>query len=277
MLATGKYRVCAAMAGGAVHPWPAEASRGEFINDTVLAVRELLTYFPRVLIVHLGSQPPAALAQAFPATNYIMRVLTLSFHRQLDSVPADDRVYGLQSPLTETLISVPLRRGARDETLLSALEAVLSRTEAIFAPSAIVFVGGTDVLAGDALSTFNCTIGGYIAFVDTILRTGIPMLFLGGAGWKFRLEPRAHALALMRCAGQALPAVLPPTAFYEVIGEEPNSQPTTQDETNSETGLSLVVEAAYTALALLAGALRGDTLIQLIEEGEAAAGELKRS
>lgn len=74
---------------------------------------------------------------------------------------------------------------------------------------------GSDSLAGDRLGVFNLSSAGHAACVEYVRSLGVPLLLLGGGGYKIVNVSRCWAKETGVALGLDLPEALPPTEYYE--------------------------------------------------------------
>ena len=74
---------------------------------------------------------------------------------------------------------------------------------------------GSDSLAGDRLGVFNLSSQGHASCVEFVRSLGIPLLLLGGGGYKIVNVSRCWARETSVAVGRARPEARPPTPYYE--------------------------------------------------------------
>lgn len=168
--------------GGLHHAKKFEASGFCYVNDIVLAILDLLRYYPRVLYIDIDVHHGDGVQEAFYATD---RVMTLSLHKyngeyfpgtgNLDEIGTKDgKHYSL---------NVPLRDGIDDDSYVRLFKSILEPVLTTFQPGAIVLQCGADSLGCDRLGCFNLNTKAHGECVRFTRSFGIPLMVLGGGGY----------------------------------------------------------------------------------------------
>ncbi|TFB05837.1 Histone deacetylase phd1 [Trichoderma ghanense] len=187
--------IAIAWGGGLHHAKKAEASGFCYINDIVIAILELLRFYPRVLYIDIDVHHGDGVEEAFFSTD---RVMTVSFHKYdpnnffpgtgaLD----DNGPKSEHNPGAHHAVNVPLQDGITDEQYDSLFNNIVGRIVEKFRPGAIALQCGADSLAGDRLGRFNLQVQGHGACVEFCKRMNIPMILFGGGGYTPRNVARA--------------------------------------------------------------------------------------
>ncbi|CAM1507354.1 Fc.00g069950.m01.CDS01 [Cosmosporella sp. VM-42] len=181
--------------GGLHHAKRAEASGFCYINDIVLAILQLLRYYPRVLYIDIDVHHGDGVEEAFFSTD---RVMTVSFHKwdPNNFFPGtgaidDNGPKSEHNPGAHHAFNVPLNDGITDQQYDDLFNTVVGKIVEKFRPSAIALQCGADSLAGDRLGRFNLQIQGHGACVEFCKKFGIPMILFGGGGYTPRNVARA--------------------------------------------------------------------------------------
>lgn len=159
--------------------------------------------------------------EAFYSNN---RVLTVSFHKySSDFFPGTGHVSetGLDAGKYFSL-NVPLQDGIDDESYISLFKAVMEPTITTFQPSSVVLQCGADSLGCDRLGTFNLSIAAHGECVRFIKNFNLPLLVLGGGGYRQSSVARCWAYETGVLAGVNLSNDLPRTVYYKFF--EPDYQ-----------------------------------------------------
>jgi acetoin utilization deacetylase AcuC-like enzyme len=178
--------------GGLHHGKRNEASGFCYTNDIVLAIIELLKFYPRVLYVDIDIHHGDGVEEAFFLTD---RVMTVSFHKY------DGAFFPQTGALADIgegkgkyySINVPLDDGIDDESYEQIYKPVIRAIMGSYKPEAIVLQCGTDSLAGDRLGVFNLSVKGHGECVRFVKSFNIPTLVLGGGGYTIRNVARCWA------------------------------------------------------------------------------------
>ncbi|WVR04042.1 hypothetical protein IAU60_001041 [Kwoniella sp. DSM 27419] len=205
--------------GGLHHAKKGEASGFCYVNDIVLGIIELLRYHPRVLYIDIDIHHGDGVQEAFYLSN---RVLTVSFHKySADFFPGTGNLSEIGSDLGKYFsLNVPLQDGIDDESYISLFKAVMEPTITTFRPSAIVLQCGADSLGCDRLGTFNLSIAAHGECVRFIKSFSLPLLVLGGGGYRQSSVARCWAYETGVLAGLNLPNELPNNNYYEFFAPD---------------------------------------------------------
>ena len=170
------------------------------------------------------------------------RVMTVSFHKY----------GGLFFPGTGGLaetgakagknfsINVPLKDGIDDESYISLFKSVIEPTISRFRPSAVVLQCGADSLGADRLGTFNLSIAAHGECVRFVKSFGLPLLVLGGGGYRISSVARCWAYETGILTGAAMPEQLPRTKYHEYYAPDYSLHPPlTQPKENRNSPIDL--------------------------------------
>ena len=91
-----------------------------------------------------------------------------------------------------------------------------------YQPGAIVLQSGADSIAGDKLGAFNLSTKGHAMCHKFMASFGLPMLVLGGGGYKIKNVARLWAYETGALLGveEEMEDDLPPTEFYELFSPD---------------------------------------------------------
>jgi histone deacetylase HOS2 len=189
--------IAIAWGGGLHHAKKSEASGFCYINDIVIAILQLLRYYPRVLYIDIDVHHGDGVEEAFFSTD---RVMTVSFHKYAPEIffPGtggldDNGPKNEHNPGAHHAINVPLNDGITDEQYKDLFNNIIGAINTKYRPGAIVLQCGADSLAGDRLGRFNLQVQGHGACVEFCKKLGLPLLILGGGGYTPRNVARAWA------------------------------------------------------------------------------------
>lgn len=240
-LAIGSADIAVNWSGGLHHAKKTEASGFCYVNDIVLAILELLRWVrflssrlartaadalgfgrvhPRVLYIDIDIHHGDGVQEAFYRSN---RVLTVSFHKHaLNFFPGTGAISetGLNEGKYFTL-NVPLQDGIDDDTYVRLFRDVMDPVITGFRPSAVMLQCGADSLAQDRLGTFNISIEAHGECVSFIKSFNLPLLVLGGGGYRQTSVSRCWTYETSILAGVDVPTQLPNTpydAYFEKDG-----------------------------------------------------------
>ena len=80
-----------------------------------------------------------------------------------------------------------------DESFQALFEPIMEEVVSRYRPEAVVLQSGADSLSGDRLGRFNLTIKGHAACHRFMMKFGLPMLVVGGGGYKIKNVARCWA------------------------------------------------------------------------------------
>ncbi|BEJ11308.1 hypothetical protein CspHIS471_0107300 [Cutaneotrichosporon sp. HIS471] len=210
--------------GGLHHAKKGEASGFCYVNDIVLGILELLRRHSRVLYIDIDIHHGDGVQEAFYLSN---RVLTVSFHKYAaDFFPGTGNLSEIGANLGKHFaLNVPLHDGIDDESYISLFKAVMEPTITTFRPDSIVLQCGADSLGCDRLGTFNLSIAAHGECVRFIKTFGLPLIALGGGGYRQSSVARCWAYETGVLTGTELPVELPPNNYLEFFGPDYSLHP----------------------------------------------------
>lgn len=213
-LMCGSSDIAINWAGGLHHAKKSEASGFCYINDIVLAILELLKFFPRVLYIDIDVHHGDGVEEAFYVTD---RVMTVSFHKFGDMFfPGTGDVWDKGSGAGEYYaVNFPLKDGIEDGNFQHVFEPVIQKVMEVFQPSAVVLQCGADSLAHDRLGCFNLTIKGHGSCVQYVKTFGHPTLVLGGGGYNIRSVARCWAYETALLLDAAIDDTIPFNDYWQ--------------------------------------------------------------
>ncbi|CAF9935727.1 MAG: histone deacetylase [Heterodermia speciosa] len=199
--------------GGLHHAKKSEASGFCYINDIVLAILQLLLYYPRVLYIDIDVHHGDGVEQAFWSTD---RVMTVSFHKYdkaiffpgtggVDEVGPPENT----NPGAHHSLNVPLHDGIDDESYTNLFKDIIGPCVERYNPSTIVLQCGADSLGGDRLGCFNLNIKAHGECVKFVKSFNTPLLVLGGGGYTARNVARLWAHETSVCLDAEVSNTLP--------------------------------------------------------------------
>ncbi len=186
---------------------------------TLVKTADSVRYHPRVLYIDIDIHHGDGVQEAFYLSN---RVLTVSFHKySADFFPGTGNLSEIGSDLGKYFsLNVPLQDGIDDESYVSLFKAVMEPTITTFRPSSIVLQCGADSLGCDRLGTFNLSIAAHGECVRFVKSFNLPLLVLGGGGYRGSSVARCWAYETGVLAGMSLPDELPPNNYYEFFAPD---------------------------------------------------------
>ncbi|XP_060532176.1 histone deacetylase 8-like [Cylas formicarius] len=213
LLAAKKCEIVINWFGGWHHAQRASAEGFCYVNDIVIAIQILSKAFDRILYLDLDIHHGNGVENAFQCSK---KILTLSFHK------CSPGFYPGTGSLNEVglgkgkyySINVPLKEGVSDETYLAAFNAIFPIVLDSFKPSLIVVQCGADGLNGDPIGQCNLTIKSLGRCVDTVLKSQLPALFLGGGGYNFANTARLWTYLTALIIGKDIDPDVPDRSEY---------------------------------------------------------------
>ncbi len=179
--------------GGFHHAHPDRASGFCYVNDVVIAIKELKERGVRTAYLDIDAHHGDGVQEAFyddPG------VLTISVHesgKTLFPWGGFERETGAGSGVGYN-INLPLEPDTDDDVFLYLFNKIVIDALELFRPEIIVGQFGTDTLATDPLTHLRMTNNGYIEAID-ILKSKFPSIVaLGGGGYNLADSVRAWTL-----------------------------------------------------------------------------------
>uniref|UniRef100_A0A2K5ZI19 Histone deacetylase 1 n=1 Tax=Mandrillus leucophaeus TaxID=9568 RepID=A0A2K5ZI19_MANLE len=199
------------MAVGLHHAKKSEASGFCYVNNTVLAILELLKHHQRVLYIDIDVHHSDGMEETFYTTD---RVMTVSFHKYGEYFPETGDLRDIGAGKGKYYaVNYPLQDGIDDKSYEAIFKPVMSKVMEMFQPSSVVLQCGSDSLSGDRLGCFNLTIKGHAKCVEFVKSFNLPMLMLGGGGYTIR---NVTPVAL----DTEIPNELPYNDYFEYFGPD---------------------------------------------------------
>jgi acetoin utilization protein AcuC len=190
----GRYDLAFNLAGGFHHAQRANAEGFCYINDIVIAIRDLLRRGHRIAYLDIDAHHGDGVQAAFYEDD---RVLTISLHesgKTLFPWSGFETEIGL-GPGRGYNINIPLPPQTDDEAYLMAFNEIVPAAVTAFEPDIVFALLGADTLLADYLSHLRLTNNGYAEAVKTIEAISPKCVALGGGGYHMNSVTRAWALA----------------------------------------------------------------------------------
>ncbi|KAI5173037.1 histone deacetylase 3 [Nematocida sp. LUAm3] len=214
-----QYDIAINWAGGLHHAKKDSPSGFCYANDIVLAIQELLKCHKRVMYIDIDIHHGDGVEEAFYHTD---RVMTVSFHKYGEkyfpgtgSICCTGRERGVG-----TSINVPLDFGIDDESYHYVFKQVMDACLSSYAPEVIVMQCGSDSLAADRIGCFGLSISGHGECVRYIKEKNLPMLVLGGGGYKPKHVSRCWAYETSILCDVPLPNQIPENPHANYLGHD---------------------------------------------------------
>jgi acetoin utilization protein AcuC len=188
--------------GGFHHAMPSTAGGFCYINDIALACKILTKHGKRVFCLDLDASHGNGTQTAFYADPSVFNV---SFHENPDSL------YPFSGFVHETgegegfgyNVNVPLPAGTDDDAFIAAFTAIVPPLLDAYEPDVILLDIGMNVLASDQSTHLRMTNNAIADTLPQLIRSGVPMLVVGGGGTSLEHTARGWALAWSILAGAA--------------------------------------------------------------------------
>ncbi|KAK9866799.1 hypothetical protein WJX84_009469 [Apatococcus fuscideae] len=204
-------------AGGLHHAKKGEASGFCYVNDIVMAILELLKYHARVLYVDIDIHHGDGVEEAFLTTE---RVMTVSFHKFGGNFfPGTGDVVNVGRGRGKYYsVNIPLKDGIDDHSYELLFKPVMQKVMQIYQPEVVVCQCGADSLAGDKLGAFNLSMKGHAECLSFMRSFGVPMLVLGGGGYKISNVARCWAYETGCLLDVNMGDIMPPNEYETLFG-----------------------------------------------------------
>jgi acetoin utilization protein AcuC len=190
----GRYDLAFNIAGGFHHAQRRNAEGFCYLNDIVVAIRDLLRRGHRIAYVDIDAHHGDGVQAAFYEDD---RVLTISLHesgKTLFPWSGFENEIGLGAGRGYN-INIPLPPQTDDEAFLLAFDEIVPEAVTAFEPDIVFALLGADSLLADALSHLSLTNNGYAEAVNTIEAISPKCVAQGGGGYHMASVTRAWALA----------------------------------------------------------------------------------
>ena len=180
--------------GGYHHAKAAEAGGFCYVNDNVLACKELTAAGKRVLCLDLDVHHGNGTQEAFyddPS------VFTLSLHetgKTLFPWGGFETEIGAGAGKGYN-VNVPLLSGTDDDTYVAVFKEIVLPLMRAYGPDVMVLEIGMDVLSVDPLAHFKMTNNAIADILPLLMQFELPLLVLGGGGYNPEATARGWALA----------------------------------------------------------------------------------
>uniref|UniRef100_A0A2K5M4G1 Histone deacetylase 1 n=1 Tax=Cercocebus atys TaxID=9531 RepID=A0A2K5M4G1_CERAT len=205
-------------AGGLHHAKKSEASGFCYVNNTVLAILELLKHHQRVLYIDIDIHHGDGVEEAFYTTD---RVMTVSFHKYGEYFPGTGDLRDIGAGKGKYYaVNYPLQDGIDDKSYEAIFKPVMSKVMEMFQPSSVVLQCGSDSLSGDRLGYFNLTIKGHPKCVEFVKSFNLPMLMLGGGGYTICNVAQCWTYETAVALDKEIPNELPYNDYFEYFGPD---------------------------------------------------------
>ncbi len=192
-LIDGRARVAFNPSGGFHHAMPDRAGGFCYLNDVVLGAMELVDAGLRVAVLDIDAHHSDGVQHAFWSRR---DVLVISVHESGATLFPGT---GFEDEIGEGegrgyTLNVPLPAAATDPVFEAAMREVVWPVLDAYRPDVVVLEMGMDVLAGDPLTHLRMTNNAPADVVSRLVRSGRPVLAVGGGGYHFANTVRGWTL-----------------------------------------------------------------------------------
>lgn len=203
--------------GGWHHGQRYEAEGFCYVNDVILGILELRTYYDHILYIDLDVHHGNGVETCFEFTK---RVFTLSVHQyEPGFYPGTGKTcdigFGLGS---HHCLNVPFREGIKDGNYCQVFQRVLNEISKAYSMDAVVVQCGADGLSGDPLGGFNLTEKAYGYCLKQIIKLKKPTLVLGGGGYNNANSARCWTYLTSVLIGVELSPDIPEHEYFSLYG-----------------------------------------------------------
>ena len=221
LVGSGKIDTAFNIGGGLHHAMPAKAAGFCYINDTALAILDLLKQGKRVVYIDIDAHHGDGVQHAFYNTD---KVLTISLHESGEFLfPKSGFVEETGEGEGEGYsVNLPFYPGTGDDVFTWGFDQVVPPLIEAFKPDVIVTQLGVDNMETDPLAHLSLTTEGFCRMVEKMKAFRLPWVALGGGGYDITNVARAWALAFGIMSGVELPADIPKGSIrvFEMFGYE---------------------------------------------------------
>lgn len=212
LIMDGKAKIAFNIAGGLHHAMPDRASGFCYINDPVLAIKELLKKYNKIAYIDIDAHHGDGVQYAFYDTD---RVLTISLHETGTFLFPGT---GFSEEIGKGKgrgfsVNLPFYPGTDDETFVRGFNEIVPVLIDGYKPDAIVAQLGVDTMSTDPLTHLELTTNGFCEMVKKIRDFNLPLAALGGGGYNVTNVARCWTLALGIFAGMELQDSIPKDAI----------------------------------------------------------------
>ncbi|KAJ8922638.1 hypothetical protein NQ315_007670 [Exocentrus adspersus] len=213
LLAREKCKVAINWFGGWHHAQRDSAGGFCYVNDIVIAIQELSRTFERVLYVDLDIHHGDGVQNAFEYSN---KILTLSFHKKSPGFyPGTGDLHDVGSAKGKYYsLNVPMLDGVGHGSYLKIFDKVFHSVLTSFKPKCIVVQCGADGLSGDPVGECNLTLKTIGECTERVLKSDLPILFVGGGGYNFANTARLWVYLTSLIGGVSLHEDIPDNSEY---------------------------------------------------------------
>jgi acetoin utilization protein AcuC len=211
LVASGEVDVAFHIAGGLHHGMPDRASGFCYVNDPVIAMRELVQQGCRVAYIDIDIHHGDGVQAAFYDTD---QVLTISLHesgRYLFPGTGFAQEIG-EAQGTGFAVNVPFPPGVDDAMFWHGFQSIVPPLVEAYEPDIVFTQLGVDSFHDDPLAHGQVTTAGFLRVLRGIQSLARRWIVTGGGGYNLANVARAWTLAWGVMNDVELPDALPATA-----------------------------------------------------------------
>lgn len=208
LIMDGKAKIAFNIAGGLHHAMLDRASGFCYINDPVLAIKELLKKYNKIAYIDIDAHHGDGVQHAFYDND---KALTISLHETGSFLfPGTGFSEEIGTGKGRGFsVNLPFYPGTDDETFVWGFNEIVPPLIDAYKPDAIVAQLGVDTMSTDPLTHLELTTNGFCEMVKKIKDFNLPLAALGGGGYNVANVARCWTLALGIFAGIELSDTIP--------------------------------------------------------------------
>lgn len=207
-------QVAVHLAGGLHHAQRARASGFCAINDIAVAITQLKQKFKRIAYIDIDLHAGDGVAAFFDADP---DVLTCSIHQYGNGFYPGTGHF-LEVGSAHATVNVALPAETSGDVWRWAFQSAILPIVRHFSPEAIVLQMGCDAHVLDPLGRLRVHIHEWLGAVEDVRSLGVPILAVGGGGYRIQNVPRMWAGAVLTLLGKEIPEYVP-EELVELIGD----------------------------------------------------------
>lgn len=213
-LSQEKTEIAVNWSGGFHHAKNNEFSGFCYVNDIIISILELLKTFTKILYIDIDAHHGDGVEEAFYLSK---RVLCLSFHNYQKFFFPESGSTENQGNLGGKRFSLnfPVKPGLIDDSFEKIFKPIIDEIIIQFSPDVIVFQSGADSLSKDPLGRYNLSIKGHGSCIDFLKKLKLPLLILGGGGYKISNVSRSWTYETSIIIGKEISNKIPFNIYWQ--------------------------------------------------------------
>ena len=227
LVESGEVDIAFHIAGGLHHALARRASGFCYVNDPVIAMRELVDKGHRVAYVDIDVHHGDGVQTAFYDTDH---VLTISLHESGHYLfPGTGFAHEMGTGAGHGYaVNLPLPPGIDDESYYDAFMAIVPPLLRAYAPDIVFTQLGVDTFRDDPLAHAQLTTAGFLRVLEVLKACAPRWIATGGGGYNLPNVARGWTLAWGVMNDVDIPNALP-TSAVEALQQEGYSGKTLRD------------------------------------------------